>query len=269
MLARGNVREAHDLLLDEGYVERLQPEVQEAFLKLVPINPTLRAMLDGVYQELDASTRDVRFKALTQLAREFAREHLRDNVRWMRDPRASEPLIKAVFDPDRKIYDRALIVLSRLVCKYFPDQRSLQAFLLRLADRKQETRNRAISGIGCLRREQVLSHLVDLMDHGTDRDRAEVSRQVWGLSYETWDHMNQHPIEWTEAGRRLWKDKMVAALRDSYVDVRKSAARALQGLGTHDTLSALQAARSAEQNEDVRFYLDETIAAIEKRAPES
>jgi hypothetical protein len=32
-------------LLDEGYVKRLQPEIQQAYLVLIPINPTLKVML--------------------------------------------------------------------------------------------------------------------------------------------------------------------------------------------------------------------------------
>jgi HEAT repeat protein len=266
LLASGRVHEAHNLLLDEGYVNRLQTKIQQAFLTLIPIDPTLKAMLDGVYQDLADPRPDVRFKALTQLAREFAREHLRDKVRWMRDPRASEPIIKAALDSNRKIYDRALIVLLRLTCKYFPDQRSLPAFLLRLTDREQETRIRAIGGIGCLRREELLVHLIDFIDHGTDLERAEVSGQIWGLSIEAWENMNLHPIQWTDVGRRFWENKMVVALRDSCADVRKNAVRALKGLGTPDTLAALQAARSVEHDEEVCFYLDEAIAAIKERA---
>ncbi|MGB0911753.1 MAG: HEAT repeat domain-containing protein [Nitrospirales bacterium] len=265
LVMSGKIDEAQNLLLDEGYVKRLELTIQKAYLQLIPIGSTLHDMLEEVYKGLDDSHQNIRFKALTQLTREFAQACPRNNVRWMRDPRASEPIIKAALDPNRKIFDRALIALSTLVCKYFPDQQALTVFQLRLTDPKQETRNRAISGIACLRREEALRHLVDLIDCGTDQDRAEVVRQIWGLFDETLESMNQYPIEWSEAGCRFWRDKIVAALHDSHVLVRKHAARALKSLGDRTTLPALHAARDTEYDEDTAFYIDDTIVALKER----
>jgi HEAT repeat protein len=265
LLDNGTLDEAQNLLLDEGYVKRLEPLIQKAYVQLIPVNPTLREVLDEIYQGLNDPSPKIRFNAVTKLLREFAKERLRGNVRWMRDPRASEPIIRAVSDPDSKVSQRALRTLSRLVCQYFPDQRALPAFLSRLTDRKQETRTDAISGIGCLRHEDLLKYLAPLMEQGTDQDRATVSGQLWGLSFETFFHMNQHPIQWSEAGRQFWRDKMITALRDSYVQVRKHAARALKGLGDSKMIPALQAARDVESDDDTAFYMDDTIAALKER----
>lgn len=266
MMDFGKLDEVQGLLLDEGFVKRLDPTIQEAYFKLIPINPTLREMLDEVYVGLNDPSQKIRFKAVTQLLREFAKERLRGNFRWMRDPRASDPIIKAVSDPDSKVSQRALRALSRLVCQYFPDQRAAPAFLSKLSDRKQETRVDAISGIGCLRQEELLEYLVPLIDRGTDEDRAAVSGQIWGLSFETFGHMNQHPIEWSDSGRHFWKEKMIGALGDTYVQVRKHAARALVKLGNGKTIHALQAARDVEGDADAAFYMDDAIAALKEHA---
>src|SRR2546425_8465809 len=90
LLAGGKMNEAQDLLLDEGYVKRLEPTIQKAYLQLVPVSSTLREMLDEMYDDVKDPSPKVRFKAVTLIAREFNKEHLRGKVRWMRDPRASE-----------------------------------------------------------------------------------------------------------------------------------------------------------------------------------
>jgi HEAT repeat protein len=263
LLEQGRPAEARDLLLDEGYVKRLEPAIQRAYQELIPVHPTLREVLDDLYVGLGDPAAGVRFDAATKLAREFAKVHLRGNVRWMRDPRASGPIIQAVFDADDKVARRALRALSLLVWKYFPDQRALPAFLSRLADPTQATRVDAINGIGCLRREALLEHLVPVMERGTDRDRAAVAGQIWGLALEVFDNMNQHPMEWSPVGRRFWRDRMIAALRDPYVQVRKSAARALKQLGDARAVAALRLARAEERDEDTAFYMDDAIAALE------
>jgi hypothetical protein len=265
MLADGAMHEAQELLLVEGYIKRLEPSIQEAYLRMIPIGPVLGEMLGEAYPGLSDPDPRIRSKSITSLLREFAKEKLRGNTRWMRDPRASEPIIEAVKDDDRKVAQRALRALSRLVCRYFPDQRTLPTFVSMLSHRKQEVRVDAISGVGCLRREDALKHLVPLIEHGTDEDRTAVSGQIWGLSLETFQHTYQYPIEWTDDGRRFWRTKMESALSDSAVSVRKQSARALRQLGEDASLPALRAAREAESDEDARFYIDDAITAIRGR----
>jgi HEAT repeat protein len=269
LLADGKVTDAQNLLLDEGYVKRLDPSIQEAYLALIPINPTLQVMLDEVYRGLDDPSPKVRFDAAMKLSREFSKERLRDNIRWMRDPRASEPLMSAARDPDRKVAERALGALARLICSYFPDQRSLPVFLEKLTDPTQLVRNNAIGGIGCLRREDALTHLVDLFDDGTDEDRMAVAGVISGLAHETWYNQRQHPIEWTPDGRKFWISKMIQGLRDPHAGVRRQVANALGYFGDLDAVSALQAARRVEPDDDTTFYaayyIDEAIKTLQER----
>jgi HEAT repeat protein len=140
----------------------------------------------------------------------------------------------------------------------------LPAFLSKLSDTKQETRTDAISGIGCLRQEDLLMHLLPLIQNGADGDRIAVSAQIWGLSFETFQHLNQLPMEWSQSGRVFWRDKMVTALQDSNVQVRKHAARALMALGDRNSVLALKIASDLERDRDTRFYMEETIKALEK-----
>lgn len=265
LFASGETAEAQSLLLDEGYVKRSVPRIQEAYLTLIPASPTLQAMLDEVYRDLDDPSPKVRLNAATTLSREFSKEILRDNVRWMRDPRASEPLFDAVDDPDPKVSERALNALANLVCSYFPDQRTLPVFRTKLKDRKQQVRSNAISGIGCLRQEEALAFLVEPLDQGADQDRAAVVAAIAGLVYESWYHKHQHPIQWTKAGKNFWRDRMIAALRDSYPFVRRQAAVALQHFGDPEALPALEEARRTEPDDATfhpAYFMDEAIAAL-------
>ena len=57
---------------------------------------------------------------------------------------------------------------------------------------------------------------------------------------------------------------MIAALRDSCVNVRRHAARALKGLGNRKSVAALQTARDAESDSDTAFYMDDTIMVLKR-----
>jgi HEAT repeat protein len=250
-LADGNVARARDLLLDEGYVKRLDPEIQKAFLRLIPASTTLRTMLAEVYKGIANRNPDIRLDAITKLTREFSRATLRDKARWMRDPRVSA---------------RALAALSKLVGKYFQDLRSLPIALAKLKDQKQNIRDSAISIIGCLRREDLLKYLVEPLEHGTEKDRTEVCGQIYGWSEAvTWDNALQGPLKWNGRSRRFWEGRMSMALRDPAVSVRKNAARALKQLGSSGSLPALQSAYRSEQDRDTRFYLDLAISSIKNK----
>lgn len=266
LLAQGKTDEGRELLLNRGYVVRSEPLIQKAYVRLVPVGVTLQAVLDEVYPGLDDPSPKVQFDAATTLAREFTKTYPRDKVRWMRDPRASEPLIRVVQDADPKVSARALRALSCLVCRYFADQRALPTFVGKLADAKQDIRNDAISGIGCLRHEEGLEHLIGLNDGGTEVDRAEVARQVAGLAYASVPQVGQYPMAWSDGGREFWKRRMAAATRDASAGVRKQAVFALKGFGDRRMLPELKAARQVEQDKDLLFYLDDAIAALEKGA---
>jgi HEAT repeat protein len=138
----------------------------------------------------------------------------------------------------------------------------LPAFVAKLSDRKQDTRNNAISGIGCLRCEDALENLLPMIKQGSDQDRAQVVRQIAGLAYETLHNTSQNPIAWTTEGRRFWRDTMMEALQDSASEVRQQAAFALENFGDSDTLPALEAARRGETDDNAAYYIDRAIAVL-------
>jgi HEAT repeat protein len=56
---------------------------------------------------------------------------------------------------------------------------------------------------------------------------------------------------------------MIAALKDSHVNVRKAAARGLHELGDPQALTALAEAHRIEKDEDTLYSLGAAIKAIE------
>ena len=273
LLGAGKVDDAREFLLDEGYIKRLVPEIQAAYMELIPIHPTLRAMLEEVYPGLDDPDPKVRFDTASRLSRDFSKATLRDNVRWMRDPRASQPLIDAALAPDPKVAGRAVLALARLVTKYFPDQRALPAFRSALSRPEQLIRSNAIAGIGGLRQEKALGLLADVFDQGTADDRGNIAATIAGLAFETPYSQLQHPLEWSEAGKKLWRSKMIALLGDPSAALRRQAANALNFLGDPEAIPALQAARRVEPEDDTKYYaayyMDEAIAALQKKLPQA
>jgi len=262
LLNEGKRDEAQCLLLDRGYIEGLDTTIQDAYLKLIPVNPTLRILLEQVYSEFENPDPKLRYKAVDTIARELIKERLRDKTFWMRDPRAADPLIAAVSDPDTKVSECALFALSRLVGNYFPDRRTFRVFLGKLADPSQQARTYAISGIACLGQDDQLFHLVDLLVNGTDDDRAEVSRQIWGAVALPREHASEDAARRSALARSFWRDMMVLALCDTTVRVREHAARGLELIGDKGSIPALQAAKDREGNENAAYYMGEAIEAI-------
>jgi hypothetical protein len=269
LLADGEVDQARTLLLEEGYMRRSQPGLQAAYLELIPPTPTLRDVLATLYQGIDDPTPAVRRRTVTRISAELSRTALRDNVRWMQDPRAVDPLITAAADTDAVVRERALGALMRLVSRYFPDQRAAPAFVGQLGSKRSLTRHNVISGIGCLRNEALLQHLVVPFEQGSEADRVLVAQQVEGLGVETPYHHDLPTIEWTPDGRRFWRTKMMAGLEDPSAKVRMHVARALQHLGDGSSAAALMAARATEPDADARYYMGEALAACEARSAES
>lgn len=249
-------------LLDEAFVERSHPVLQARFVDMFPIGAVLADVLATVYQGIDDPDPKRRFAAATAIAKELGKERLRDNTRWMRDPRATDPLIRACRDSDSKVAERALGTLARIVGRYFPDQRTEAVFRENLAHKKQERRSFAISGMACLRQESLLHHLIPLLRNGTDKDRSDVTSQIWGAATETPQHSLLRPMNWSDTGRAQWRQLMTEALSDPAVPVRKHAARALARMGDASSVKALRAARRSETDEDTGFYMDEALAAL-------
>jgi HEAT repeat protein len=265
LLAEGKQDEAHDLLLDEGYVLRSEPTIQKAFLKLTPIRPTLQTLLDERYRGLYSVDSKVRFKAIASVNSELCRQTLRNNVFWMRDPRAADPIIKALSDPDAKVAERAWITAAHLV-NYFPDQRLLPLALKKLKNPKPNHRAIAIGIISAFRNEELLLHLVDVLDHGEEGDRMAVISQVWGHFLEESRLKALRPylpvIRWSPSGRTLWKRKFINALSEQNRTIRTQAVHGLRALGESDALPELEAARQREQDADILYRLDEAIKGI-------
>jgi hypothetical protein len=264
LLAEGRLDDARELLLVEAYVKRDEPTLQAAYLELIPPTPTLLEIQAESYDDLRDPDPKVRLKAATRITRECTKVYPRHSVRWMRDPRATAPLIQAAAsDPDAKVADKTLLALSCILCSYFPDQRALPVLLSRLNDTRQEARASAIGGLGSLRREELLDPLVDLLERGTERDRVLVVAVVSGLAYETEANMRQLPIRWSPQGRRRWVALMVVALGAKAATIRRPAAVALKCFMDPSALPALRAARPIETDATIAYFIDDAITTLD------
>jgi hypothetical protein len=264
LLAEGRLDEARELLLVEAYVKRDEPTLQATYLNLIPPTPTLLEIQAESYDDLRNPDAKVRLKAATRITRECSKVYPRHSVRWMRDPRATAPLMQsATSDPDAKVADKTLHALACILCAYFPDQRALPVLLSRLKDTRHETHPSAISGLGCLRREELLDHFVDLLERGTTRDRELVIGTVSGLAYETEANLRQLPMQWTVENRRRWVARMVVALGDEAASIRRPAAVALKCFMDPSALPALRAARPIETDATIAYFIDDAIKTLE------
>jgi hypothetical protein len=228
LLDHGQGLEARELLLRKGFIKALQPEIQAAFMSLIPPSPTLRKMLDGPYRDLQSETAATRLRGLIHIAREIASDSPLDGVRWMRHPRASQPLIERLSDTDQEVAAQALLVLTRLVWRYFPDQRARAALLPLLSSPDQERRLSAIGALAWLRSEESVEPLAPLLAEGTDQDRLAVAASLASVLNENQSSLQQTPLQLSAPGRQRWRQRLRAAAQDPSEPVRSSAHTALE-----------------------------------------
>jgi hypothetical protein len=228
LLDHGQGREARELLLRKGFIKASQPEIQAAFMSLIPPSPTLRKMLDGPYRDLQSETATTRLRGLVHIAREIASDSPLDGVRWMRHPHASQPLIERLSDTDKEVAVQALLVLTRLVWRYFPDQRARAALLPLLSSPDQERRLSTIGTLAWLRSEESVEPLAPLLAEGTDQDRLAVAASLASVLNENQSSLQQIPLQLSAPGRQRWRQRLGAAAQDPSEPVRSSARTALE-----------------------------------------
>jgi hypothetical protein len=267
LIENGQEDDARDLLLDEGYIQRSDAKIQKAFVELVPISKTLATILEERYRGIDDDDPKIRFRAVAAVNRELCRQTLRNNVFWMRDPRAVDPLAHAATDRDAKVLERALIAVAHVVA-YFPDRRLADLALANLSSPKPKRRALAIAIVSGLRNEELLAQLAPVFERGTPADRNVVLSSVWGhfLPESTLRALRPYlpVIRFTGEGRALWKKIFLAALAEEDVTTRKQAVHALHALGDEDTLPSLEAVRRKERDENILYFLDQTIEGIRR-----
>lgn len=222
LIKDGKVEEAKELLLDEGFVRRHDPDIESAYPKLIPPNPLLEARLKGELARVADPDPEVRYKTLAAILREVFGEWSLDLKAWLTDPRSTAALTRALRDGRPDVAEKAAGVLSMVLSRYFADLRAFEPLADLLKSRRKLTRVYATYGIGYLAHPERWRVLLPMFrDRATDVRRTAVRTAAFNAAGSSMSPATRSEL--TEELRRLLGDKDAST--------RDMAETALQKLG--------------------------------------
>ena len=258
---------AQDQLLIEAFIERDDRKKQAAFLKQVPLTPTLERILNQLYPPLTEGDAKDRLKAAMRLWREQNKVYLADRIRWMRDPRATKPLIELCHnESDPKVLARLLGTLNGMLLR-FPDQRAVPLVFELLRHRNEDIRGGAIMALGLLRKKPLVERVAEFLASVVESDRISALTVVQSAFLEgPTDTYGEPVLEWSAAERTNWAKHVMPLLRDTTREVRRIATHSLGEIGAQVALPALHDALAVETDENLKYYTSEAIVSLTTRA---
>jgi HEAT repeat protein len=259
---------AQDQLLIEAFIKGDDQKKQAAFLMQVPLTPTLERILNQLYPPLTEGDAKDRLKAAMRLWREQNRVYLADRIRWMRDPRATGPLIDLCqSESDPKVLARLLGTLNGMLLR-FPDQRAVPLVHELLRHRNDDIRAGAIGALGLLRKKPLVERVAEFLTCPVESDRISALTVVQSAFLEgPTDTYGEPVLEWSAAERTNWAKRVMPLLRDTSREVRRIATHSLGEIGAQVALPALHAALAVETDEDLKHYTTQAIVALTTPTP--
>lgn len=148
LLEQGHQTDAKDLLLNEGFVKRLNPDIQKAYLTLIPESEELLREKKTSLEELFSPNVNKRIKASSYIFKEGRREFAHSRA-WLGDPRTIDLLFAALQDKEPKVIENitgALWMISH-GGRYNRDLRIYNKLLELVASDHNETVRNAALGL--------------------------------------------------------------------------------------------------------------------------
>ncbi|MDP3396474.1 MAG: HEAT repeat domain-containing protein [Methanoregula sp.] len=153
-----------------------------------------------------------------------------------KNPRAIEPLIRALADFDKSVREQAMLALSSL------GKSAIEPLSEAMKEPKWETRYRAAEALGNIADEKAVQPLIQGLKDSREHVRYMAAK---GLR---------------EFGDSDTIDPMIILLKDENIYVRMMVARALGAIGGKKVNTALANALEAETNDKVKEAIRESMS---------
>src|SRR5262249_30347589 len=133
----------------------------------------------------------VRRKAAKWIADQSRKVPTLQSEAWLKDPRTTGPLVKALQDKDAEVVEWAAFAIGQISYRYFPDHRAYPALLPLLKSTSAKTRYLAAEGVAFLGGDEGLEQVLPLLHDRSALVRDQASLAIvhrvmsGGLSYKT------------------------------------------------------------------------------------
>ena len=115
--------DARDLLLKHAYEDDLNEVLQQAYYDLIPPTISVLHEQETSFKTLFDSDPEVRIKTAKYLCRQPLAEYANSRKNWLKHPKVTEVLIKALDDTEPKVVRDVFIALAGNYQRYFKDSR--------------------------------------------------------------------------------------------------------------------------------------------------
>ncbi|MCY1002891.1 HEAT repeat domain-containing protein [Myxococcus sp. MISCRS1] len=253
LLENDETEAARDLLLKAAYGPTLDARAQAAFEELFPVEGLLKKQLSGTVKDLRAKDVATRREAADTIAKAALAEESRERAAWLKDPRTTEALTVALRDEDPLVVEKAIVALSGIAGRYLADFRAYPDVLPLLESKRQLTRLRAVIAAWALAGYEASQSVVPRF-----KDKVEAVRAVAVVGPAMLGGEGRVPA----AAKKILRDPLVAALKDTSPDVRMRASHSLRVLGDPSVIEPLRAALAVETNAITREALENNLQAL-------
>jgi HEAT repeat protein len=253
-LAAGDLEGARDLLLDAGYVRQLEPRVQQAFLKLIPMSPPP----DALWQQLADADPGVRWTAAKAFRRAAMKEWHIDRKKWLADPRVHDRLLELIErDEDPAVVEEAAGAIAFNIPRYLADLRAFEPLRRLLVSSRKTTRSHAVFGLGFLHTPERWQALIPMLNDPFE----DVRSQVLGAIAEATVGPQFDPRD-----LQVLRPALPSFLDHSDPNVREVAAVGLARIGTPDVLPDIERVLKKEKDKRARQALEMAASSLRKGA---
>ena len=187
-------------------------------------------------EELEKLNLDGLIKSLLDSTDPNIRQYAAYLLGQAKNPRAIEPLIRALADFDKSVREQAMLALSSL------GKSAIEPLSEAMKEPKWETRYRAAEALGNIADEKAIQPLIQGLKDNREHVRYMAAK---GLR---------------EFGDSDTIDPMIILLKDENIYVRMMVARALGAIGGTKVNTALARALEAEKNDKVKEAIRESMS---------
>ena len=187
-------------------------------------------------EELETLNLDGLIKSLLDSTDPNIRQYAAYLLGQAKNPRAIEPLIRALADFDKSVREQAMLALSSL------GKSAIEPLSEAMKEPKWETRYRAAEALGKIADEKAVQPLIQGLKDNREHVRYMAAK---GLR---------------EFGDSDTIDPMIILLKDENIYVRMMVARALGAIGGKKVHAALSKALEAEQDDKVKEAIRESMS---------
>ena len=187
-------------------------------------------------EELEKLDLDGLIKSLLDSTDTNIRQYAAYLLGQAKNPRAIEPLIRALADFDKSVREQAMLALSSL------GKSAIEPLSEAMKEPKWETRYRAAEALGNIADEKAIQPLIQGLKDNREHVRYMAAK---GLR---------------EFGDSDTIDPMIILLKDENIYVRMMVARALGAIGGTKVNTALARALEAEKNDKVKEAIRESMS---------